>query len=67
MSQCQRRLGAGRRFALSDGTVFGIISSTTEPFCRTCDRSRPTADGMWFPASTRPVELTSANPCGAVR
>jgi cyclic pyranopterin phosphate synthase len=36
------------RYALPDGTVFGIISSTTEPFCRTCDRSRLTADGMWF-------------------
>jgi GTP 3',8-cyclase len=36
------------RFTLRDGTVFGIISSTTEPFCRTCDRSRLTADGMWF-------------------
>jgi cyclic pyranopterin phosphate synthase len=36
------------RFALSDGTTFGIISSTTEPFCRTCDRSRLTADGLWY-------------------
>ena len=36
------------RFTLADGTTFGIISSTTEPFCRTCDRSRLTADGMWF-------------------
>jgi GTP 3',8-cyclase len=36
------------RFTLPDGTVFGIISSTTEPFCRTCDRSRLTADGMWY-------------------
>jgi cyclic pyranopterin phosphate synthase len=36
------------RFALSDATVFGIISSTTEPFCRSCDRSRLTADGMWY-------------------
>ncbi len=36
------------RFALSDGTTFGIVASTTEPFCRTCDRSRITADGMWF-------------------
>jgi cyclic pyranopterin phosphate synthase len=36
------------RFVLPDGTVFGIIASTTEPFCRTCDRSRITADGMWF-------------------
>lgn len=36
------------RFALPDGTVFGIISSTTQPFCATCDRSRLTADGVWL-------------------
>ncbi len=36
------------RYRLSDGTVFGIISSTTEPFCQDCDRSRLTADGMWY-------------------
>ncbi len=36
------------RFALPDGTTFGIIASTTEPFCRSCDRSRLTADGMWY-------------------
>ncbi len=36
------------RFALADGTTFGIIASTTAPFCRTCDRSRVTADGTWF-------------------
>jgi cyclic pyranopterin phosphate synthase len=36
------------RYRLPDGTVFGIISSTTEPFCRTCDRSRLTADGLWY-------------------
>jgi cyclic pyranopterin phosphate synthase len=36
------------RFRLPDGTVFGIIASTSSPFCRTCDRSRITADGMWY-------------------
>ncbi len=36
------------RFRLADGTIFGIISSTTEPFCAYCDRSRLTADGMWY-------------------
>jgi len=36
------------RFRLPDGLVFGIISSTTAPFCRSCDRSRLTADGMWY-------------------
>ena len=36
------------RFRLPDGLIFGIISSTTEPFCRLCDRSRLTADGLWY-------------------
>ncbi len=36
------------RFRMTDGTVFGIIASTTAPFCRSCDRSRLTADGMWY-------------------
>jgi cyclic pyranopterin phosphate synthase len=37
-----------KRFRLPDGTTFGIIASTTEPFCRTCDRSRLTADGVFY-------------------
>jgi len=37
-----------QRFRLPDGTTFGIIPSTTTPFCSTCDRSRLTADGMWY-------------------
>ena len=37
-----------RRYRLADGTVFGIIASTTAPFCSDCDRSRLTADGMWY-------------------
>ena len=36
------------RYRLPDGTTFGIISSTTAPFCSTCDRSRLTADGVWL-------------------
>jgi len=36
------------RYRLPDGLVFGIISSTTAPFCRACDRSRLTADGQWL-------------------
>jgi cyclic pyranopterin phosphate synthase len=36
------------RFILPDGSVFGIIASTTAPFCRTCNRSRLTADGQWY-------------------
>lgn len=36
------------RFRLPDGMTFGIIASTTEPFCRTCDRLRLTADGTLY-------------------
>src|SRR4051812_2747916 len=36
------------RFRIPDGTTFGIVASTTAPFCRSCDRSRLTADGTWF-------------------
>jgi len=36
------------RFALPDGLTFGIVSSTTQPFCSACDRSRLTADGLWY-------------------
>ena len=36
------------RFRLADGTVFGVIASTTAPFCASCDRSRLTADGLWY-------------------
>jgi cyclic pyranopterin phosphate synthase len=35
-----------RRWALPDGTTFGVIASTTAPFCRACNRARLTADGM---------------------
>jgi len=36
------------RFRLADGTTFGVIASTTAPFCRTCDRARLTADGTFL-------------------
>jgi cyclic pyranopterin phosphate synthase len=36
------------RFALPDGRTFGVIASTTAPFCQDCDRARLTADGMFF-------------------
>ena len=36
------------RFGLADGSTFGIVSSTTQPFCASCDRSRLTADGVWY-------------------
>jgi cyclic pyranopterin phosphate synthase len=37
-----------QQFALPDGTKFGVIASTTQPFCRDCDRGRLTADGTFF-------------------
>jgi cyclic pyranopterin phosphate synthase len=55
------------RFRLPDGTVFGIISSTTVPFCRVCDRSRLTADGMWYLClyATHGVDLRAPLRAGA--
>jgi len=55
------------RYRLGDGTVFGIISSTTEPFCSKCDRSRLTADGMWYLClyATRGTDLRAALRGGA--
>ncbi|MFO0730721.1 MAG: GTP 3',8-cyclase MoaA [Nitrospiraceae bacterium] len=44
----ENSVAPAERFILPDGTTFGIIPSTTTPFCRTCDRSRLTADGMWY-------------------
>jgi cyclic pyranopterin phosphate synthase len=43
-----RDAAPAERFQLADGTTFGIIASTTEPFCAACDRSRLTADGLWL-------------------
>jgi cyclic pyranopterin phosphate synthase len=55
------------RFRLPDGRVFGIISSTTQPFCRACDRSRLTADGTWYLClyATRGVDLRQPLRAGA--
>ncbi len=57
------------RFRLPDGRVFGIISSTTEPFCRSCDRSRLTADGMWYLClyATRGMDLRDPLRAGVSR
>lgn len=43
-----RGVAPAERFRLGDGHVVGIIASTTQPFCRDCDRSRITADGTWY-------------------
>ncbi|HEY3044497.1 MAG TPA: GTP 3',8-cyclase MoaA, partial [Vicinamibacterales bacterium] len=55
------------RFTLADGTVFGIISSTTAPFCGSCDRSRLTADGLWYLClyAARGIDLRAALRRGA--
>jgi cyclic pyranopterin phosphate synthase len=55
------------QFTLPDGTSFGIISSTTAPFCASCDRSRLTADGMWYLClyATRGIDLRAALRSGA--
>ena len=57
------------RFRLPDGASFGIISSTTSPFCRSCDRSRLTADGVWYLClyATRGTDLREALRRGAGR
>lgn len=57
------------RYRLPDGTVCGIISSTTEPFCHDCDRSRLTADGMWYLClyATQGLDLRGALRRGASR
>ncbi|GIX48277.1 MAG: GTP 3',8-cyclase 1 [Candidatus Tectimicrobiota bacterium] len=55
----ERGWAPAERFCLPDGTIFGIVASTTAPFCRTCDRSRLTADGMWYLClyATRGIDL----------
>ena len=42
------RWAPAERFVRADGQVFGIIASTTAPFCGTCDRARVTADGVFY-------------------
>jgi len=57
------------RFLLPDGTTFGIIASTTQPFCASCDRSRLTADGRWLTClyATRGHDLREPLRAGASR
>jgi GTP 3',8-cyclase len=54
-----RGAAPAERFALADGQIFGIVASTTAPFCAACDRSRLTADGHWYHClyATRGVDL----------
>lgn len=43
-----RGAAPAQRFVLPNGQVFGVIASTTQPFCGTCDRARIVADGRFF-------------------
>ncbi|MCL2178152.1 MAG: GTP 3',8-cyclase MoaA [Proteobacteria bacterium] len=38
-----------KRYQLANGTTFGIIASTSSPFCDKCNRVRLSADGKLFP------------------
>ncbi len=42
------RSAPAARLRLGDGTIVGVIASTTSPFCGACDRGRLTADGQWL-------------------
>ncbi len=55
------------RFRLPDGTPFGVIASTTAPFCRDCDRARLTADGVLYLClyATRGLDLRAPLRAGA--
>jgi cyclic pyranopterin phosphate synthase len=57
------------RWRLADGTTFGIIASTTAPFCASCDRARLTADGQWLTClyASRGVDLRGPLRAGATR
>jgi cyclic pyranopterin phosphate synthase len=48
LSERDHRAAPAERFRLGDGTTFGIIASTTAPFCSSCDRGRLTADGHLY-------------------
>lgn len=49
MRQLENQDGApADRFEFANDFVVGVISSTSLPFCRSCDRARFTADGQLF-------------------
>jgi cyclic pyranopterin phosphate synthase len=55
------------RYRARDGTPFGVIASTTAPFCARCDRARVTADGLLFGClyAERGVDLRAPLRAGA--
>lgn len=52
-------------FATARGDRFGIIASTTAPFCGACDRARLTADGRFFTCLYAPQGLDLKGPLRA--
>jgi GTP 3',8-cyclase len=50
------------RWRLPDGTIVGIVASTTAPFCARCDRARLTADGTLFSCLYAPRGLDLRGP-----
>ncbi len=44
----KRTAAPADRFRTGDGQRFGVIASTTRPFCGSCDRARLTADGQFI-------------------
>ena len=63
----ERGSAPAERFRLPDGTVFGVIASTTAPFCGACDRSRVTADGHLYTClyATQGLDLRAPLRAGA--
>ena len=46
--EVERSAAPADRFRTADGQRFGVIASTTRPFCGSCDRARLTADGQFI-------------------
>ena len=44
----KRTAAPADRYLTGDGHRFGVIASTTRPFCGSCDRARLTADGQFI-------------------
>ncbi|GBL40607.1 cyclic pyranopterin monophosphate synthase 3, partial [Nitrospirota bacterium] len=58
---------AGATLCVAGGDDLWDYPSTTTPFCATCDRSRVTADGMWYRClyATQGTNLRTALRAGA--
>jgi cyclic pyranopterin phosphate synthase len=48
MPDAVRGAAPAEMYTMANGRRVGVIASTTQPFCRYCDRSRLTADGRWY-------------------